>query len=173
VAPTTPGLRRALTFTPLIRLFGGMGRVRGQVRGALRDKSADPAWVNDTIVAGYMVGGSDDFGAAVRTMKSFASAKEPDSLGPHLAEVTAPVLLLLGGHPHEGGPHADELAGMRARLPVFAIDTVPDVGHFPHEEAPAAVVDAMFRLRAASACMAWAVGADASAGCLSDVNGRH
>jgi len=168
---TTPGLDRALTFAPFIRLLGGMRRIKGKVRGTLRDKSADPAWVNDTIVAGYMVGGADDFGAAIRALNAFKSAKEPDSLAPHLAQITAPVLMLLGGHPHEGGPQGPELAMMRERLPVFVIDTVPGVGHFPHEEAPAAVVDAMFRLRAASACMAWATGAEESAACLSDVNG--
>jgi pimeloyl-ACP methyl ester carboxylesterase len=166
---TTPGLRLALNFAFLLRLpFSG--GIKGKVRGTLRDKSADPSWVNDTVVAGYMVGG-EDRGAAVRALNAFADAKEPDSLAPHLAQVTAPVLMLLGGHPHEGGPQGPELAMMRERLPVFVIDTVPGVGHFPHEEAPAAVVDAMFRLRAASACVRWATGVEERAACLSDVSG--
>ncbi len=166
---TTPGLRLALHFSFLLGLpFSG--GIKGKVRGTLREKSADPSWVNDTVVAGYMVGG-EDRGAAVRALNAFADAKEPDSLAPRLAQVRAPVLMLLGGHPHEGGPQGPELAMMRERLPVFVIDTVPGVGHFPHEEAPAAVADAMFRLRAASACVRWATGVEESAACLSDVNG--
>ena len=32
---------------------------------------------------------------------------------------------------------------MAAGLPFFAVETLPDVGHFPHEEAPAEVVYAL------------------------------
>jgi hypothetical protein len=62
---------------------------------------------------------------------------------------------------------------MRERLPLFVIDTIPGVGHFPHEEAPGAVADAMFRLRAATACVRWATDAQSSADCLSDVSDRR
>ena len=162
---TTPGFRRALRFDWLIKLFGGMGRIRGRVRGELRDKSADPAWVTPEVVEGYMVGASDDLDSTLRGYKALAAATEPDSLAPNLHLIRVPVLLLLGGHPHEGGPPSSELELMLGRVPAFAVDTVPAAGHFPQEEAPQAVVAAMLRLRAATACVESAA-AGAGGACL-------
>lgn len=162
----TPGFRRALTFEWLIRLFGGMGRIRGRVKGELTGKSADPSWVNDDIVEGYLVGASEDLGETMRAYKAVRASVEPDSLAPNLARVVAPVLLLLGGWAHDGGPPAAELERMMERLAAFEIDTVPGVGHFPHEESPAAVVEALLRLRTVGSCMDATAGTEPPAACL-------
>jgi pimeloyl-ACP methyl ester carboxylesterase len=162
----TPGFRRALTFEWLIRLFGGMGRIKGRVKGELVGKSADPSWVSDEIVEGYLVGAGEDLGETMRAYKAVRASVEPDSLAPNLSRVVAPVLLLLGGWAHDGGPPAAELERMSASLPAFAIDTVPDVGHFPHEESPAAVAEALGRLRSASPCVAGSSGNGSPSSCL-------
>lgn len=163
---TTPSLRTALKFDWLIKLFGGMSRIRGKVRGGLRDNSANPAWVTEEVVEGYMIGATDDVDTALRGLKSFAAAEEPDSLAPNLHRITAPVFMLLGGHPHDSSPQQVEIDRMLERLPAFVMDTVPNVGHFPHEEAPSWVIYAMLYLRDASRCMTSSGGVDYAASCL-------
>jgi pimeloyl-ACP methyl ester carboxylesterase len=49
---------------------------------------------------------------------------------------------------HEGGVSAAEVALLAAALPLFAVDSVPGVGHFIYEEQPAVVLAAVRRLRA-------------------------
>lgn len=163
---TTPSLRTALKFDWLIKLFGGMSRIRGKVRGGLRDNSANPAWVTEEVVRGYLVGASDDVDTALQGLKAFAASEEPDSLGPNLPAISAPVFMLLGGHPHDSSPQQIEVDRMLERLPAFVMDTIPNVGHFPHEEAPDWVVYGMLRLRDASRCLASQDGAGSDAACL-------
>jgi pimeloyl-ACP methyl ester carboxylesterase len=57
------------------------------------------------------------------------------------------VLLLLGGVPHAGSPPPAEVAELTALLRVFAVDSLPGVGHFAYEERPGAVVGAVERVR--------------------------
>ncbi len=42
----------------------------------------------------------------------------------------------------------EEVSLLAERLPAFAVDTIPEVGHFLHEEAPEVVVRAVDRMRA-------------------------
>src|SRR3989449_7831761 len=69
-----------------------------------------------------------------------ARARERDRLRPHLSEFACPVLLLLGGAPHDGGPRPGEVIELAESLPAFTVDTVPAVGAFVQEERPEAVV---------------------------------
>src|SRR5262245_31912166 len=64
-AAATPGFRRAMSFAFLVKLFGGMKRIEGMVRSALRERSADPEWVTDEVVQGYMAAGSRDLDATL------------------------------------------------------------------------------------------------------------
>ena len=57
------------------------------------------------------------------------------------------MLLVLGTASHNGAVPPEEIALLRDSLPVFAVDSVPGVGHFVFEEQPSAIVDAMARLR--------------------------
>lgn len=144
-AAATPGFRRAMTFAPLLKLFGGLRLIRGKVRGTLVNGSANPAWVTDEVVAGYMAAGSVDLGATLTAFRGMARAREPQELHPYLSQVRCPVHLLLGAVPHEGGPSATEIELLRDRLPSFALESVPGAGHFIFEEDPAAVVAAVDR----------------------------
>ena len=55
-------------------------------------------------------------------------------------------LLLVGRVPHDGAIPPEEVRILEERLPAFAIDSIPNVGHFPHEEAPEVVVQAVDRM---------------------------
>jgi pimeloyl-ACP methyl ester carboxylesterase len=146
----TPGFRSAMRFAALLRLFGGLRRVRSAVRKTLVARSADPTWVTDEVVDGYMAASSPDLGATLAAYKGMARAREPEPLREHLHEVRRPVRLVLGAVPHEGGPSAAEIELLRSHLPIFAIDVVPGVGHFVFEENPAAVIAAVDRAGASA-----------------------
>jgi pimeloyl-ACP methyl ester carboxylesterase len=146
-AAATPGFRRAMKFAPWIKFFGGARLVRRKIAGYLRGSSGDPSWVTDSVIAGYTAGASRDIDATLRAFVAMAAAREPGPLQPRLPEIRCPVLLLLGGVPHAGSPPPAEVAELTALLRVFAVDSLPGVGHFAYEERPGAVVGAVERVR--------------------------
>lgn len=149
----TPGFQRAMKLAPLIKLLG-VGFLRGKIRGQFLSASGETSWVSDSVVAGYTAHAARDFGAAIDGYRAMARSQEPEPLTPHLGEIRCPVYLLLGGVPHEGGPNSAEVALLAEQIPAFAADTIPHVGHFLHEEAPATVVEAVNRVRATATYLA-------------------
>ena len=143
----TPGFRRAMRFAPLLRMFGGKRLVQRQVHQNLVASSGDASWVTEEVVEGYTSDAARDFGATLDAYKGMAEAQEPWALASRLSEISCPVLLLLGTAPHNGAVPPEEIALLRDSLPVFAVDSVPGVGHFVFEEQPSAVLEAMARLR--------------------------
>lgn len=143
---STPGFRRAMMLTPLLKLFGGKRLIRGKVRGMLVERSAHPAWVTDQIVAGYTAGPARDMDATLDALKRMSVARETEALAPRLPEVQCEVRLLLGAAPHAGGPSEAEIQTLRQGLKFFSVARVPDAGHFLFEEAPEAVVNAVVEM---------------------------
>jgi pimeloyl-ACP methyl ester carboxylesterase len=146
-AAATPSFRRAMQFAPWIKLFGGVGLVRHKIRAQLVRASGDSSWISDSVVSGYTAAAATDLDATLKAYVAMARAREPERLEPHLAAIRCPVLLLVGGAPHEAGPRASEIAVLAAGLGTFAVDTVPGAGHFLYEERPDAVVSAVDRVR--------------------------
>jgi pimeloyl-ACP methyl ester carboxylesterase len=144
-AAATPGFRRAMSFAFLIKLFGGMNRIEGMVRSALKERSADPGWVTDDVVRGYMAAGSRDLDSTLAAFRGMARAAEPEALQPRLHEVRCPVRLLIGTATREGGIRDHEVTLLRQRLPDFQIQHVPAAGHFAFEEQPQVVTEAILR----------------------------
>jgi pimeloyl-ACP methyl ester carboxylesterase len=142
-AAATPGFRRAMRFAFLIKLFGGTKRIEGIVRSTLEQRSADPRWVTDEVVAGYMSAGARDLDATLTALRQIAKAREPEPLRPRLSEVRCPVRLVIGTAPHEGGISPAEIALLQERLSDFSIDRVASAGHFVFEEKPEAVLAAI------------------------------
>jgi pimeloyl-ACP methyl ester carboxylesterase len=100
-----------------------------------------------------------DLRATVDAYRGMARASDPELLAPNLARVACPVLLLLGGAPHAGGPPERELAILRNELPSFRAMVVENAGHYVHEEQPKAVAAA---LRALESDMMMAQAAESS-----------
>lgn len=139
-AAATPGFRRAMRFSSVLKLFGGVARIRRTVRRTLIERSADPTWVTDEVVSGYMAAAERDLDGTLRAFRGMARASEPERLAPRLAELRCPVRIVIGETPRLGGISEAELALLAERLGRFAIDRVPQAGHFVFEEAPLAVV---------------------------------
>jgi pimeloyl-ACP methyl ester carboxylesterase len=159
----TPGFKRAMRFSFLIRLLGGMSRIRSGVRSTLVERSADPRWVTDEVVEGYMGAAARDLDGTLRAFRQIAKAQEPEPVAPHLALVRCPVRLVIGEATRTGGLNAADIDLLATRLPAFAVDRVPRAGYFVFEEEPAAVLRAIERARTAAASRT-AAAADPPAG---------
>lgn len=147
-AAATKGFRRAMTYAPLIRLFGGKGLIRKKIHRYLITASADTAWVTPEVIDGYTADAARDLGKTLDAFEGMAEAREPEKLIPALGRITRPVRLIVGGVPHVGAVPPREITLMRERLSMFAVDSLPKVGHFAAEEQPAALVASVQRLRA-------------------------
>ena len=146
-AAATPGFRRAMRLAPLIKMLG-VALIRHQIHRFMIKASGDTSWVNKEVVKGYTAGATANVGATVDAYRAMARSREPEALEPHLGAIRSPVLLLIGRVPHDGAIPPEEVSLLAERLPVFAVDTIPEVGHFLHEEAPEVVVEAVDRMRA-------------------------
>jgi pimeloyl-ACP methyl ester carboxylesterase len=146
---TSPGLRGALGWAPLLRLFGGKGIVRGKVVKQLRESSADTTWITREVIEGYTAGALADFGATLNALKGMARSREPWTLASRLPEIRGPMVLLLGAAPHKHGPPEAEVRLLRESVRGLVIDAVPDAGHYVFEEQPRAVVAAIQRVEVA------------------------
>jgi haloalkane dehalogenase len=144
-AAATPGFRRAMRFAFLIKLLGGRARLRQTVRSTLVERSANPGWVTDEVVDGYMSAAARDMDGTLRAYRQMARANEPQLLLPRLAEVRCPVRLVLGEAPRIGGVSEAEIRVLAQGLPSFTVERVPGAGHFVFEEAPQAVIAAIER----------------------------
>ena len=138
----TPGLSLALTFAPLIRLFGGEGRARGKVEDGLKKSAADPAWVTEDVVRGYTVHYRGGIGSVLGTLKRMSDAKEPGPLAPLLPAIRTPVHLLVGTGSPNGAIAPEDLAKLLT-LPALSIDSIADSGQYIHEERPDVVLEAI------------------------------
>lgn len=142
----TPGLRRAMSMAPLIRLLGGPRLIRGRVRSSLIRASGDSSWVTEQVVREYTAAANADLGATLLAYIGMVNSRERFALRPRLGELRAPVVLLMGGAPHEGGLPETEANLLRAGVPAFERLTVAGSGLYVQEERPEAVTGAVERL---------------------------
>lgn len=138
-AATSPGFRKAMSWAPLLKLFGGKGIVRSKVVKQLRRSSADTTWITPEVIEGYTADAMADFGATLDAFQGMARAREPWALGPRLQEIRCPMVLVLGATPHASAPPADEVARLHDAVGAFTVDSVPATGHFVFEEEPSAI----------------------------------
>jgi pimeloyl-ACP methyl ester carboxylesterase len=146
-AAVTPGLRSALKYATLIRLFGGTGIVRKKVKEGLIQDAYDAAWVTDSLVLGYTAGAARDLGATLRAFQGMARSVEPEPFAPHLAEIHCPVILLTGAAPRPNRITLEEKQVLVERIPGIRIEEVDQSGQYLQEERPDAVVAAIRSIR--------------------------
>ena len=142
----TPGFRRAMRYAPWIKWLGGVKRIRPKMRKDLIAASGDTSWVTDAVMDGYVAGAAADLDGTLLAFLAMAEAREPEGLGPRLAEIRCPVRLVLGTAPHQGGVEQEGVRLMRERLLNFDIDSVPGAGQYLFEEQPEAVAGIIARV---------------------------
>ncbi len=141
-----PGVKKALQFSFLVRLFAGRGRIKRELRKGLIASSGDTTWVTDSVIDRYTEGPAGDMGAVLRALKGMQRSVEPDSLVPRLYQIQVPVLLLLGGAAHEGGPSTGRIHTLERRLPHIRQRMVYGAGLHIHEEQPEVLVNDLLEM---------------------------
>jgi 2-hydroxymuconate-semialdehyde hydrolase len=141
----TPGLRRAMRLSGLVKLLVSKGAIRSRVRSLMIESSADPSWVDDEMVARYAAPATADAKRAIDVLKAIAQSRERRPLSERLPLIRCPVELLVGDAPHSGGVPPEQIALLWEAVPTFSITRVPDAGHFIQEERPEAIRSAVER----------------------------
>lgn len=132
----TRGFRRAMLFAPWIKMMGGQGLIRKQIRKSLVKSSADPGWITDEVIEGYSSGPTTNLDQTLRSYLKMADAHDRIRLAPRLGQLRMPVLLILGAAPHEGGPEAKEVELLSSGVSSFSMHLVAQAGHHIQEERP-------------------------------------
>lgn len=142
----TTSVRRAVRYAWLIKIFGGRGKIRSQLRKGMLETAGDSSWVTSEVIDNYTAGAAGDVGAVLRALKGMARAKEPESIDTLLAQIRIPVHLLIGGAPRGSGVPRPQFALFTARVPQLVVDTVRGAGLRIHEEQPAVLVKAVLEM---------------------------
>ena len=141
-----PGVKRALKFGLLIKIFGGRGRLRKELKKGLLASSGDTTWVTDEVIDNYTAGPAGDVGQVLRALKGMQRSVEPDSLSPRLSGLRIPVRLLVGGAAHEGGTSLGRIRTLESRVKDFHMAIVYGAGLHIHEEQPEVIVRELLQL---------------------------
>jgi len=119
---STGGASIALRLAPLLKFFGGRGMARHRIADALREYSADPAWVTEDVVEAYSRPIVNNIGGAARVLSAMRRAPVNTPLAELLSQIRQPVRLLIGAANRRGGIESGETELLRARLPDFAAE---------------------------------------------------
>ena len=141
----TSGLKRAMTFAPLIKLLGAKRLLTGKIKGELTGRSADPSWVTQEVLDSYSAPYKEDAGRMVDILKQMSRSKEPELLVPALPKIQAKVTLLVGAKPADRVLAPEKIDILRQGLRNFELETVENAGVFIMEENPQAVIRAVLR----------------------------
>lgn len=143
--PATPGLRKAMRYACLIKLFVTKGKIKKRVREGMIASSADPSWVVDSVVEQYAAPATADAKRAIDVLAAIARSREREPLSGRLGSIRCPVELLVGDTPHQGAVGDAERALLRSSIASFSLTRVPDAGYFIQEECPEAIRSAVDR----------------------------
>ena len=141
----TSGLKRAMTFAPLIKLLGAKRMLTGKIKGELTGRSADPSWVTQEVLDAYSAPYKEDAGRMVDILKQMSRAYEPELLIPNLPKIDAKITLLVGNQPADRVLAPTKIDILRQGLRNFEVQVVEGAGVFVMEEKPEAVVRAVLR----------------------------
>ena len=125
-------------------------KLRHDVRKEIVRNSGDSTWVTDAVIRGYTAGQTADIRGSIDAFQRMSKSKETTSLADRLHECVVPVRLLVGTVRHPSEVPAAQRELLHETLPNFETDSVAGSGQYIHEEHPAAVVEAVARLDAAS-----------------------
>jgi pimeloyl-ACP methyl ester carboxylesterase len=137
----TSGIRKAMKFSTIIKIFGAKRILVGKVKDGLIEASANPAWVTPEVIAHYTAPYRQDAGHMLKVLQTMADTKEPEALVPTLPNIKQPVILLVGTAEKALAP--EKIDVLRTGLPNFTLRRIEGAGQFVNEEKPEAVLSAI------------------------------
>jgi pimeloyl-ACP methyl ester carboxylesterase len=133
----SPIFSGSLRLVPVITRFpGGRGFVRRRLVRGLHESSGPNAWLDAATERAYTEPMLDEIDRVVAMALRLGRTNEPEPLAAVVARIHVPVTVLLGGAPHTAGPVPAEIPALDPLGALVRIETLPGVGHFPHEETP-------------------------------------
>lgn len=136
----TKVLSATLRLVPLVaRIPGGRGLIRDRFLRGLRQNAGHQEWLDDATQRAYAEPMLDNIDRVVAMAYRLSEAREPEPLARVVARVRVPATVILGDTPRESGPDCAEIEALAPLGGLLRIERIAGVGHFPHEEAPAAV----------------------------------
>lgn len=136
----SPNMSIAVRLAPyLVRVPGGRSLIRNYIAKGLREHSGSHEWLTPATERAYVEPLVDNIDRAVAMAGRMCAAREPEDVTAVMLRVRVPVRVLLGGMPHSSGPDAGDVAALDPLGALLRVDSLPGVGHFPHEETPDAV----------------------------------
>ena len=137
----TSGVRKAMGFAPLIKLFGAKRIMMGKMKGEMTDRSGDPSWVTQEVLNSYGAPYREDAGHMLKVLQSMSNARESEALVPNLPKIEADVTIMVGNKPREAVLSDAKIQVLRENLKNCRVEVVDGVGVFIQEERPRAVID--------------------------------
>ena len=137
----TSGMRKAMSFAPLIKFLGAKRIMTGKLKSEMTDRSGNPGWVTPEVLKSYAAPYNEDAGEMLKVLQAMAGSGEPEALVPNLQKIEAPVILLVGNKPRDQVLAPEKIQVLREGLRNFKVEVVEGVGVFIQEEKPQAVID--------------------------------
>jgi pimeloyl-ACP methyl ester carboxylesterase len=132
-------LSRSVRLAPVVvKLPYGRDVVRRKLVEGLRENSAGDAWLDVATQRSYTDPVLDHMRRVIGLAERLATASEPEPVKDVVARLRVPAVVILGDAPRTSKPSDDEVATL-ASTGRTRVERMRGVGHFPHEEAPAAV----------------------------------
>jgi pimeloyl-ACP methyl ester carboxylesterase len=136
----TSGIRKAMSWAPLIKLFGAKRILVGKVKGQINDSSGDRSWLTQEVLDEYTAPYRDNAGHMLKVMRAMADSEEPEQLTPNLPNIQAQVILMVGNKPADKVLSAEKIEVLRNGLKNLRVETIDGAGVFIQEERPETVV---------------------------------
>jgi len=142
----SPGTGHSLMMAKAVVKLGGQSLLRDRFIENLKNGSGDTSWLDRRTAGRYFRGTGRDISAAMDALTAMNDQNEPWALAPRLMEIEIPVVVLLGGTPHEGALTSEDIDILSRGLRDVEFRQIPGAGHFIYEEQPQAVADAVEEL---------------------------
>lgn len=139
----TDGVNIAITFGRLVDNPLGRALARRKFTGEMRKTSADDTWSSSDVMKEYFAPYEHNMRGSLRALQQMGTATEPHGIATVLANVRAPVRLLVGSKVSDNTPTAEQISLLQRSMPQFRVDTVPRSGSWIHEEQPRSVLIAI------------------------------
>lgn len=128
----------ALKLVPIIaRIPTGKALIRHRIMEGLRENSARREWIDELETRrAYTEPFLNNVDRVMAMARRLSNADEPESVEAVVRRVAAPITVIVGGQSTKAGPGEAELRIVEQSASRSRVETMPGVGHFPHEEAP-------------------------------------
>lgn len=139
---------RSPVFSSSMRLIALVAHIPGAKRllrrrivAGIRENTGNSDWLDDATAHAYADTPLAHLGGIVGMGVRLGKSEEPEPLALVLSRIKVPMTLLLGALTCPASPGADEMTALKPLGMQVRVVKIEGTCHFPHEEAPAVVMD--------------------------------